>query len=68
MHEFERRMPGRKVEMISLNGREGAAMASLYDVVQYPAILATTDDGRLLQWWQGEQLPLMNEVAAYASS
>jgi hypothetical protein len=68
VHEFERRVPGRKVEMISLNGREGVAMASLYDVVRYPAILATTDDGRLLQWWQGDQLPLMNEVAAYAQS
>lgn len=65
-HEFERRHVGKKVELINLSTREGAAMASLYDIVRYPAILATTDDGQLLNFWQGEQLPLMNEVAAYA--
>lgn len=40
-------------------------MASLYDVTRYPAVLATREDGELLYLWQGEQLPLMNEVAAY---
>jgi len=66
-HEFERNHAGKKVELMSLNTREGAALASLYDITRYPAILATTDDGQLLQNWQGDQLPLMNEVAAYAS-
>lgn len=40
-------------------------MARLYDIVRYPAVLATRDNGEMLALWQGEQLPLMNEVAAY---
>ncbi len=41
-------------------------MARVYDVVQYPALLAIQNDGGLAQYWQGELLPLMDEVAGYA--
>jgi hypothetical protein len=68
VREFQRRDPSRAIELVDLNTRDGAALATLYDVVQYPAILALSDDGQLQQWWQGEQLPLMNEVAAYATA
>ena len=57
-----------KAELVSVNTREGAAMASLYDVVQYPSILAIASDGRLLNLWQGKPLPLMDEVAGYLYS
>lgn len=66
--EFTRREPSRRIDLISLDTRDGAAMATLYDITQYPAILAMRDDGQLLQWWQGQQLPLMNELAAYANA
>lgn len=62
--DFERQR-GKKIDLVSLELQEGAAMASLYDVTRYPAVLATREDGELLYLWQGEQLPLMNEVAAY---
>ena len=53
------------IELVSLETREGAAMATLYDIVSYPALLVTDGDGRLHQVWQGGQLPLMNELAGY---
>lgn len=56
---------GRKLEMQSLSTRDGAATASLYDIMSYPAILALADNGSLLSLWQGQPLPLMDEVAAY---
>ncbi len=59
---------GNKIELMSVNTREGAATASLYDVWQYPSIMVLGDDGRMLNMWQGEQLPLMDEIAAYAYS
>lgn len=62
--EFERRSWNKKVQLLSLDTRDGAALASLYDVVRYPAILAVRDDGQLQQMWQGDPLPLLNEVAA----
>jgi hypothetical protein len=41
-------------------------MAKLYGVYAYPAILAVSHDGSLQQLWQDEQLPLMQELDAYA--
>jgi len=62
--DFEYRT-GKKIELISLDTIEGDTKARLYDVTQYPAILAVTDAGVLKQLWQGEILPLMNDVQAY---
>ena len=61
-HQYE---AGRKVELISLNTRDGVATASLYDIMMFPAILALADDGSVLNLWQGQPLPLMDEVAGY---
>ena len=69
VRDFQRRYDvGRKLEMVSLNTRDGAATASLYDVVSYPAILVLGDDGSMVGFWQGTPLPLMDEVAGYAHS
>lgn len=59
---------GGKIELVSVNTRDGAATAALYDIWQFPAILALAEDGRLLNMWIGEQMPLMDEVAGYAYS
>ncbi|HLZ14418.1 MAG TPA: hypothetical protein VKQ34_00325 [Candidatus Saccharimonadales bacterium] len=56
---------GKKLELQSLSTRDGAATASLYDVMSYPAILVLADNGSILGMWQGVPLPLMAEVAAY---
>ncbi|HSX08085.1 MAG TPA: hypothetical protein VLG11_04290 [Candidatus Saccharimonadales bacterium] len=56
------------LEIVSLNTRDGAAMASLYDVMSYPALLAIRTDGSVINVWQGEPLPLMDEVAGYVFS
>jgi hypothetical protein len=51
--------------LISLDTEEGDNLAKLYGIVQYPAFLAIKDDGQLEQLWQGETLPLMNELDYY---
>ena len=63
-HEYSRRT-GRSLWMMDVNSRDGAAMASLYDVMSYPCVLALSEDGQVQQVWQGEHLPLMNEVMYY---
>jgi hypothetical protein len=65
VRDFSHEYPDRKLEVVSLDTRDGASMAALYDIMQYPAILAVTSDGRLLQTWQGTTLPLMRDVAYY---
>lgn len=66
--DFKRRQTDRTLEFLDLNTRDGAAMASLYDIVQYPAILALNEEGQLLKAWIGDRLPLMDEVAYYVQS
>lgn len=56
------------LEVLNIDTREGAAMASLYDVVQYPAVLALSDDGQLLKSWEGDTMPVIDEVAGYVYS
>jgi hypothetical protein len=51
--------------MVNVDEREGTALASLYDIMSFPAIMAMAVDGTLLHLWVGETLPLMDEVASY---
>lgn len=67
VRDFQRQhdLGSSKVELVSVNTRDGAATASLYDILAYPAILAVANDGSVLNIWMGPQLPLMDEVAGY---
>lgn len=63
-HDFEHQK-GAAIELISLETREGADLATLHDIVQYPALFVRRETGELVKHWQGLPLPLMNQVAAY---
>lgn len=54
-----------KLEVIDLDSRGGVATASLYDILDHPAVLVLADDGQLIKAWIGNNLPLMEEVASY---
>jgi len=58
-----RRYPGRTATKLDIDTREGAAEASLYGVVQYPAFIVTSYDGVVIQQWEGLPLPMIDEVA-----
>ena len=59
---LRRRFPGAKPEMVDIDTRAGAAEASLRGISRYPAFIVTTYEGRALQQWEGEPLPLIDEV------
>ncbi|NLA43498.1 hypothetical protein GX865_05130 [Candidatus Saccharibacteria bacterium] len=67
IHDYERQT-GRTLEVIEPESIEGESLCRLYDVVEYPTVLATTDDGQLLQMWRGLPMPLINEVSYYDKS
>ncbi len=54
-----------RMSVVDIDSRDGSATASLYDVMEHPAILALADDGSLIKAWVGVSLPLMDEVAGY---
>ncbi len=64
VREYQKRT-GRLLMLLDVNTRDGAAVASLYDIMSFPAVLALTVEGQVIQIWQGEHLPLMNEVMYY---
>jgi hypothetical protein len=57
-----------RTRLVSVDDRDGAALASLYGIMDFPAILAMADNGSILNIWCGEPLPLMDEVAGYIFS
>ncbi|HET6924705.1 MAG TPA: hypothetical protein VFH39_02665 [Candidatus Saccharimonadales bacterium] len=68
LREFRSRYGDIKIEALDADTREGASMASLYDIMRCPAILALRDDGSTLNIWIDDSLPLMDELAGYAYS
>lgn len=54
------------IELMNIDTREGASMARVYDIVQYPAIMVLQNDGYMQQFWQGDALPLIDEVVSYS--
>ncbi len=64
VHDFSHTRP-QTIDLLSLETKEGADMATLYDIVSYPALLVIDDRGSLQKVWQGQTLPLMNDLAGY---
>lgn len=64
-HDFKARHETVKLELVNVDEREGVALASLYDIMRFPAVMALATDGTLLHLWEGEELPLMDEIASY---
>jgi hypothetical protein len=67
VHDFQRlhEGPGRRMEVLSTETRDGSSTMTLYDIFEAPAVLVIGDDGQLAKHWTGGQLPLMDEVASY---
>lgn len=68
IRDYKARHESGRLEVVDVDSREGIATAILYDVMQYPAILALRDDGSVVKSWEGSDLPLMDELAYYATA
>lgn len=60
------RQTGRELETIDPDTKEGIDMARAYDIVEYPSVMALSDDGHLQNFWRGLPLPTISEVSYYA--
>lgn len=55
---------GSKIEQMDPETMAGSDFASVYDVLQYPAVLILDDDnGRVLKMWKGTPMPQIDEVS-----
>ena len=57
---------GRELETVDPETRDGVGFCETYDIVQYPTVIALSDEGRVLNLWAGTPLPTVDEVSYYA--
>jgi hypothetical protein len=64
LRDFERQT-GHVIDEMDPETREGAAFCRVYDIVEYPTVLALDDNGQMLNQWRGRPLPTISEVSFY---
>ncbi|MCB9819835.1 hypothetical protein H6796_00795 [Candidatus Nomurabacteria bacterium] len=65
LNDFQRQT-GRDLETMDPETQEGISLCRTYDVVEYPTIIALSDDSQLQSMWRGLPLPTISEVSYYA--
>ena len=61
------RQTGRTLEVLDPESSEGEMFARTYDIVEYPTIVALSNDGQVQIVWKGTALPTISEVSYYAT-
>lgn len=61
------RQTGRTIEEVDPDTPEGTHTCRTYDIVEYPTMIALSDDGQLQHMWRGRPLPTINEVSYYVT-
>lgn len=64
LRDFERQT-GHVLETLDPDTPDGASFCRTYDIVEYPSIVAMSDDGMLQNLWRGRPLPTISEVSYY---
>jgi hypothetical protein len=59
------RQTGHELETVNPDTPDGADFCRSYDIVEYPSIVALSDDGALQNLWRGLPLPTISEVSYY---
>ena len=59
------RQTGHTIEEIDPDTPDGADFCRTYDIVEYPTMLALSDNGQLQNMWRGRPLPTISEMSFY---
>lgn len=65
LREFKRQT-GNDVEEVNPDTAHGIELCELYDIVEYPTMVATDNEGHMQQMWRGLPLPTISEISYYA--
>ncbi len=64
LRDFEHQT-GRALESIDPDTAAGTHFCETYGIVQYPTVIALTDDSVMQQTWRGLPMPTIMEVSFY---
>ena len=56
---------GHDVEILNPESPEGIDFCQTYDIMEYPTMIAISDDGQMQNAWTGLPLPTISEVSYY---
>lgn len=59
------RQTGRQLEQLNPETPDGISFCRTYDIVEYPTLIALSDDGQVQNVWRGLPLPTISEVSYY---
>ena len=60
-----KRQTGKELETIDPDSTEGTQFCEAYGIVEYPTIIALSDEGIMQNEWTALPLPTINEVSYY---
>ena len=60
------RQTGHALETLDPETPDGISLCQTYDILEFPTIIALSDDGALQNMWRGRPLPTISEVSYYA--
>ncbi len=60
-----KRQTGRELETLDPETPDGISFCTAYDILEYPALIAISDDGQMQNYWSGLPLPTISEVSYY---
>lgn len=64
LRDFERQT-GHVLETLDPDSIEGESFCRAYDIVEYPTMIALSDDALMQNTWTGLPLPTISEVSFY---
>ena len=59
------RQTGRQLESIDPESPDGVSFCTAYDILEFPSLIAISDNGQLQNYWSGLPLPTISEVSYY---
>ena len=57
---------GRELEVMAPESPDGVMFCRAYDIMEFPTLVALSDDGHMQNQWRGLPLPTISEVSYYA--
>lgn len=64
LRDFESQT-GHIIETLDPETNEGERFCQAYDIVQYPTVIALSDNSTMQNMWRGLPLPTISEVSFY---
>ena len=67
LRDLERKVGEEKLRVLDPETIDGEIFAHAHDITSYPTIVATKEDGAVVQSWVGLPLPRIEDVSYFAN-